>query len=244
MTVSLRHKLIWWSAVALATAAMLAAPARVAAQVQGSTAGKAKQKVQQAQSAAAGNSAGAGQSAAPGNAAGAPAQAPAPAPPAATPGATPQQGVENLVDPADPNHLSAIKALEQIRRDELTSQEGSVFSYDPGDRRDPFLSPQDILQRQIDGQSCQGEGMECWMIQDVTVIGVLARRSGDVALVIGPDGYGTTLKEGDRLYDGEVRRIDTQSGLVVFRQKVNDPTRIKPFRDIEKGLNLNKEGRS
>jgi Tfp pilus assembly protein PilP len=243
MTVSLRHKLVWWSAVALATAAMLAAPARVAAPVQGSTAGKAKQKVQQAQAAEKSAGAAAGQTAA------TPSETPTQAPPASTPPAagqtmTPQQGVENLVDPEDPNHMSAIKALEQIRRDEMASQEGSVFSYDPGDRRDPFLSPQDILQRQIDGQSCQGEGMECWMIQDVTVIGVLARRSGDVALVIGPDGYGTTLKEGDRLYDGEVRRIDTQSGLVVFRQKVNDPTRIKPFRDIEKGLNLNKEGRS
>jgi hypothetical protein len=62
--------------------------------------------------------------------------------------------------------------------------------------------------------------------------------------VIGPDGYGTTLREGDRLYDGEVRRIDSDTGHVVFRQKVNDPTRIKPFRDIEKGLDLDKEGRS
>ncbi len=239
MNVSLWHRIGWWGAVALGAAAMIAVPARTAAQ-QGTTAGQAKKKVQQAQIDASDKAAG-GQQAPPAAPAQPPATSPAPgtsAPPA------PHASVEALVDPADPNHLSAIKALEQIRRDELASQEGGVFTYDPGDRRDPFLSPQDILQRQIDGQSCQGEGMECWMIQDVTVIGVMARRNGDVALVIGPDGYGTTLKEGDRLYDGEVRKIDTQSGLVVFRQKVNDPTRIKPFRDIEKGLNLNKEGRS
>jgi len=144
----------------------------------------------------------------------------------------------------DPNHLSAVKALEQIKRDEESSSEGNTFSYDPGDRRDPFLSPQDVLAAQMQGQVCDGEGIECWLIQDVTVIGVLARRNGDVALVIGPDGYGTTLHEGDKLYDGDVRKIDPETGLVVFRQKINDPTRIKPFRDVEKGLNLTKEGRS
>ena len=204
------------------------APALVAQS--GTTAGKAKERVKQAQQ----------------QAAGAAAAQPAPAPPATQPAAAPAPAgnAPMTVIATDPNHLSAVKALEQIRRDELTSSEGSSFTYDPGDRRDPFLSPQDILQMQMSGQICQGEGMECWLIQDVTVIGVLHRPGGNVALVIGPDGYGTTLHEGDRLYDGEVRRIDPETGLVVFRQKINDPTRIKPFRDVEKGLSLTKEGRS
>ncbi len=145
---------------------------------------------------------------------------------------------------ADPNHLSAVEALEKIRREENESADGKIFSYDPGDRRDPFLSPLDLLKAQMSGQVCDGEGMECWLIQDVTVIGVLTRSGGNVALVIGPDGYGTTLRIGDKLYDGEVRRIDPVTGLVVFRQRLNDPTRIKPFRDVEKGLNLKMEGRS
>jgi len=158
--------------------------------------------------------------------------------------ATPGDTGSLTVIASDPNHLSAVKALEQIRLDEQASAEGNSFSYDPGDRRDPFLSPQDVLQAQMAGQICQGEGMECWLIQEVTIIGVLHRASGDVALVIGPDGYGTTLHEGDTLYDGEVRSINSETGLVVFRQKINDPSRIKPFRDVEKGLNLMKEGRS
>ncbi|MFQ5701759.1 MAG: hypothetical protein ACE5HU_07950 [Acidobacteriota bacterium] len=148
-----------------------------------------------------------------------------------------------LLDP-DPNHLSAVEALEQIRRAEEESVEGSGFTYRPGNRRDPFMSPQDILKAQMSGRTCAGDGMECWLIQDVTVIGVLQRNAGNVALVIGPDGYGTTLHEGDRLYDGVVRRIDSRGGLVVFRQSVDDPARIKPYRDVEKGLNLHKEGRS
>lgn len=186
----------------------------------GTTAGKAKARVSQAQAQ---------------NQTSAPVEQ-APEPPAS-------EGSLTVIQ-SDPNHLSAVKALEQIKRDEEASSEGNSFSYDPGDRRDPFLSPQDVLQAQMQGQVCEGEGIECWLIQDVTVIGVLRRRSGDVALVIGPDGYGTTLHEGDRLYDGDVRKIDPETGLVVFRQKINDPTRIKPFRDVEKGLNLTKEGRS
>ncbi len=166
--------------------------------------------------------------------------------PAGGTGKTPAQGDSPGLEviTRDPNHMSAVEALERIRRDEDDSAEGRTFNYEAGDRRDPFLSPLDILKAQMSNQICEGEGMECWLIQDVSVIGVLARRDGNVALVIGPDGYGSTLRVGDALYDGEVRRIDPETGLVVFRQRLNDPARIKPFRDIEKGLNLNKEGRS
>ncbi len=210
----------------------LAAGAPSASPQSGTMVGKAKAKVNQAQAAA------------PSPEQAAPSQTtPQQAPPAAPPAAAGETGAINPLA-ADPNHLSAVKALEQIRRDEENSSEGSSFSYEPGDRRDPFMSPHDVLQAQMSTQVCDGEGMECWLIQDVTVIGVLARKNGNVALVIGPDGYGTTLREGDRLYDGEVRHIDPEAGLVVFRQKINDPTRIKPFRDVEKSLNLNKEGRS
>jgi Tfp pilus assembly protein PilP len=241
MSGSMRRLLILASACALA--GFWAGAARAQS---GTTAGKAREKVKQAQSQTAGTAQGAG---APGGKA-APSSAPAPqqaapaqpAPAGAVPASSTAGGMTVIVE--DPNHMSAVKALEQIRRDEERSSEGNSFSYDPGDRRDPFLSPQDILQAQMSGQVCQGEGMECWLIQDVTVIGVLTRHGGNVALVIGPDGYGTTLHEGDKLYDGEVRRIDPETGLVVFRQKINDPTRIKPFRDVEKGLNLTKEGRS
>ena len=216
-------------AFAAGSTILLVASGVVALAQSGTTVGKVRQKVNQAGAPAAAQQAPAKQT-------------PAPTAPE-TQASSPEQGTLTVIA-SDPNHLSAVKALEQIKRDEESSSEGNMFSYDPGDRRDPFLSPQDVLQAQMQGQVCEGEGIECWLIQDVTVIGVLTKRNGDVALVIGPDGYGTTLHEGDRLYDGDVRKIDPQTGLVVFRQKINDPTRIKPFRDVEKGLNLTKEGRS
>ncbi|HKY34135.1 MAG TPA: hypothetical protein VJV23_16515 [Candidatus Polarisedimenticolia bacterium] len=227
------------SVMPLAAALVLALGLATAALAQsGTTAGKARDRVKRAQDQSSGQAAGAG---APGGAQPAPQAAQTAQPQAPGQPAGPQGGL--AVIESDPNHLSAVKALEQIRRDEESSAQGNTFTYDPGDRRDPFLSPSDVLQAQMSGQICQGEGMECWLIQDVTVIGVLKRNGANVALVIGPDGYGTTLHEGDRLYDGEVRRIDPETGLVVFRQKINDPTRIKPFRDVEKGLSI-KEGRS
>jgi Tfp pilus assembly protein PilP len=131
--------------------------------------------------------------------------------------------------------------LENVQKQEEAAASGKGLTYDPGDRRDPFVSPAEAMKANEVGQ-CEGEGMECWLIAEVQLAGVLQRRSGNVALVVGPEGYGGTLKPGDKLYDGEVLSVDAATGTVVFRQKVNDPTRIKPYRDIEKKLNVTREG--
>ncbi|HZE88575.1 MAG TPA: hypothetical protein VE404_03460 [Verrucomicrobiae bacterium] len=133
------------------------------------------------------------------------------------------------------------KVLEDVHKQEEVSASGKGLTYDPGDRRDPFISPAEANKLEDVGK-CEGEGMECWLITEVNLVGVLSRRSGGVALVVGPEGYGASLKAGDKLYDGEVLRVDAPTGTVVFRQKINDPTRIKPYRDIEKKLNLTREG--
>jgi hypothetical protein len=133
------------------------------------------------------------------------------------------------------------QVLENVQRQEEASQSPKGLTYDPGDRRDPFISPAEAVKAEDVGQ-CQGEGTECWLITEINLVGILQRRGGGVALVIGPEGYGSTLKAGDKLYDGEVLSVDGNTGTVVFRQKVNDPTRIKPYRDIEKKMNVSREG--
>jgi len=152
----------------------------------------------------------------------------APAPAASAPPAS--------ATPSDGN-----KVLDDVHQQEEASASGKGLTYDPGDRRDPFVSPAEANKAEDLGK-CEGEGMECWLITEIDLVGVLARRSGGVALVIGPEGYGASLKAGDKLYDGEVLRVDASTGTVVFRQKLNDPTRIKPYRDIEKKLNATREG--
>ena len=43
------------------------------------------------------------------------------------------------------------------------------------------------------------------------------------------------LREGDQLYDGDVVSINRSE--VVFKQIVQDPTALKPFREVVKSLN-------
>jgi hypothetical protein len=43
------------------------------------------------------------------------------------------------------------------------------------------------------------------------------------------------IQEGDQLYDGEV--VSIAPGEVTFKQVVNDPSVIKPFREVVKKLN-------
>jgi len=133
------------------------------------------------------------------------------------------------------------QVLDEVRRQEEASSTDKGLTYEPGDRRDPFISPAEALKAEDVGQ-CEGEGMECWLITEINLVGVLQRKGVAVALVIGPEGYGATLRAGDKLYDGEVLSVDASTSTVVFRQKVNDPTRIKPYRDIEKKLNVTREG--
>jgi len=152
-------------------------------------------------------------------------------------------GATNAAAPAAqaPAPAEGNKILEDVHKQEEVSASGKGLTYDPGDRRDPFISPSEANKIEDVGK-CEGEGVECWLITEVNLVGALARRSGGVALVIGPEGYGASLKAGDKLYDGEVLRVDASSGTVVFRQKINDPTRIKPYRDIEKKLKTTREG--
>ena len=131
--------------------------------------------------------------------------------------------------------------IADVHKQEEASASGKGLTYDPGDRRDPFVSPSEAA-KEPEGGPCEGKGMECWLITEVQLVGIMARRGGAVALVVGPEGYGSTLHSGDKLYDGEVLSIDPSTGTVVFRQQVNDPTRIKPYRDIEKKLNVTREG--
>jgi Tfp pilus assembly protein PilP len=131
--------------------------------------------------------------------------------------------------------------IEGYQASEESAASGVGLTYDPEGRRDPFISPSELMKFQ-DVAQCEGEGIACWLITEVNIVGVMARRSGTVALVTGPDGYGATLEAGDNLYDGEVLRVDASKGVVVFRQRVNDPTRIKPYRDIEKTLSTREGG--
>ena len=53
-------------------------------------------------------------------------------------------------------------------------------------------------------------------------------------MIVGPDNKGHLIRVGDKVLDGEIIRITASS--VVFRQEVNDPTRIERYREVVKDL--------
>jgi type IV pilus assembly protein PilP len=107
------------------------------------------------------------------------------------------------------------------------------FRYDPQGRRDPFRSligPTPQIKRDNVPPGPAG-----FMIDEMDLQGVVQTRSGLVAMITGPDNNGYLLRVGDKALDGEVIRITGDS--LVFRQEVNDPTRIERFREVVKELN-------
>ena len=58
----------------------------------------------------------------------------------------------------------------------------------------------------------------------------------NMTFVMGSDNKGYFLHVGDEIYDGSVLTVDPTAGSVTFRQQVDDPRLIKPYRDVVKRL--------
>lgn len=128
---------------------------------------------------------------------------------------------------------AAQQSLEENLQDILEEPtDTDTYRYDPQGRRDPFRSlvgPSRPIER-----GDRPEGVPGFLIDETDLQGVVQTRAGMVAMLKGPDNKGYLVRVGDKLYDGEVIRID--KGSVVFRQEVNDPTRIERFREVLKEL--------
>ena len=108
-----------------------------------------------------------------------------------------------------------------------------AYHYDPQGRRDPFQSLIGPAPKLQPGQ--RPAGPAGFLIDEIKLQGVIkTRQQGLVAMVNGPDNKGYLVKVGDKVLDGEVIRITPNS--IVFRQEVNDPTRIERFREVVKEL--------
>lgn len=113
------------------------------------------------------------------------------------------------------------------------SLSGRGYTYDPAGRRDPFRS---LLVRNDSRQpGARPPGIAGIGVDDVTVQGIWKTKSGYVAQIRGTDNKSYLLRAGDLLFDGEVTRVGPNE--VGFRQNLNDPQSVKPFRDVTKQLN-------
>jgi type IV pilus assembly protein PilP len=107
------------------------------------------------------------------------------------------------------------------------------YHYDPQGRRDPFQSLIGPAPKLKEGQ--RPAGLAGFLIDEIKLQGIVkTREQGLVAMVNGPDNKGYLARVGQKVLDGEIIRMTP--GTVVFRQEVNDPTRIERFREVVKDL--------
>ena len=129
---------------------------------------------------------------------------------------------------------AATTSVDDILAGEEEVLAGTTYSYDPGSRRDPFrslLAAKDKSER----KGALPEGIPGLLIEEIDLTGIFRTSRGFVAQVLASNKEKSYLiREGDQLYDGDVVSITQQE--VVFKQIVNDPTVIKPFREVVKKL--------
>lgn len=150
-------------------------------------------------------------------------------------GAALAQAAESVTPPAEPSANERV--IEKIEKDNESVITGSHFTYDPAGRRDPFepLIKSDSIKP--DGK--RPKGIAGMLVNEIDLRGVATDIHGNpVAMFRGSDSRGYTLRVGEVVYDGRVLAIDPRRGEVVFRQQVDDPRRIKPYRDVIKRLQV------
>jgi hypothetical protein len=126
--------------------------------------------------------------------------------------------------------------IDQILEgDEEVLAGANGFTYDPGNRRDPFKSLL-IAPDRPEFRGPRPEGIPGLLIDEIDLKGIIRTARGYIAEVSASNQKKSfLLKEGDQLYDGDVVSIGKNE--VVFKQIVQDPTALKPFREIVKSMN-------
>lgn len=148
--------------------------------------------------------------------------------------ATPATGAA----PAAPTPTELIAPVPASPGQSLLEQDesamaGRSYTYDPAGRRDPFRSL--LVREQNRGGPERPPGIAGIAIDDLVVHGIWKTRAGYVAQIRATDNKSYLIRAGDLLYDGEVIRVGPNE--VSFRQNLNDPQSVKPFREVTKQLN-------
>ncbi|MEM6796624.1 MAG: hypothetical protein AAF725_21815 [Acidobacteriota bacterium] len=122
-----------------------------------------------------------------------------------------------------------------LASDEEVLSDPGTYSYDPGIRRDPFRSLLVRRDATVDEERERPEGIPGLLIDELTIEGIFILDEGPVAQVQAANADTSyLLRPGDELWDGDVVRITQEE--IVFKQSVQDPTAIKPFRDVVRKL--------
>lgn len=143
------------------------------------------------------------------------------------------QAIEPLTDFTTDEDRTA--EVDEILMNEAAMLAGEGYFYDPGGRRDPFRSLLAARDR-LEFRGPRPEGIPGLLIDEIDITGIFLTSEGPVAQVASADQEKSyLLRIGDQLYDGDV--ISITANEAVFKQIVDDPTALKPFREVSKKLN-------
>ena len=107
----------------------------------------------------------------------------------------------------------------------LEAPEGySGVKYQSEKRRDPFLSPLSTKKNSgpVDEEESRGQappGIAGTLIAKAALLGISRSTEGQTAVFRGADKRAYFLQEGDRLFDGYLKKIDVDSVLMVRETK-------------------------
>jgi hypothetical protein len=152
--------------------------------------------------------------------------------------------VQGDTDPEPPADGPAVEkdasreTVEAILEQQEQLMRGQRFTYDPGDRRDPFMSLYDVVR---EGEGPRPPGIEGMSVDEIDLTGIVENPGGNLAYFTGSDNKGYFLRVGERVYKATMIAIDPRSGSVTFREQVDDPRQIKPYRDVVRKLVPNEE---
>jgi Tfp pilus assembly protein PilP len=110
-----------------------------------------------------------------------------------------------------------------------------AYAYNPEGRRDPFVS---LLRRgretvrRPDGKVL--DGVSSLLVNEVALKGILQSRGDSIALVQGADNKTYLVRVNDRLLDGFVRAVTSDTLILI--QDVNDPLSVTKQREVRKTL--------
>jgi Tfp pilus assembly protein PilP len=146
------------------------------------------------------------------------------APPAGPAPAAPQPGAaqaESTQKPAEQKPADA--------KPDATAPQG--FTYDPGGRRDPFVS---MLRRGNDNSGPRVSGLAGLATAEVSLRGTVRSEGSFVGILQGVDTKNYIVRAGDKLADGTIQRI-TADAMVILQQ-INDPLSLEKQREVRKLL--------
>ena len=93
----------------------------------------------------------------------------------------------------------------------------------------------------MDPKGARAAGLPGMLINEISVKGIFKTSKGTYALVQGPDNRTYPMWSGDKLFDGSVKAITSDS--VIFSQDVNDPLSVVKQREVIKKVRQTEEGR-